>query len=313
MSPDRDIVRVDYKLSELDVFLAFTRAWLENTNDLDILRLCWPSPMSSLPSWAIDFTTDGPYCALGSARLIGCAEKLYCAGGRVAPAFSFENETTLVIHGIQIGVVSFVGSTGAREKFWGDFPDPLNIEARKAVLSAKPQVKGLFDFAALQSAWQGEHIRHKERIRVLKDYSEKYPWTEEEIRKAFARTMCADVLKTGDPNVPDRRLGKEFSWSEGDYGLLIHHTLQDVLSQRVFVATSLGHYCLAREDAQAGDVVVVATGAETPYLLRPTGDGYFGFVGFCYVHGLMNGEAWGRTGLSARVDETPETLKFKII
>lgn len=42
---------------------------------------------------------------------------------------------------------------------------------------------------------------------------------------------------------------------------------------------------------ESGDIVAVLYGGQVPYILRPTTDGHFLFVGACYVEGLMNGEA----------------------
>jgi hypothetical protein len=82
-----------------------------------------------------------------------------------------------------------------------------------------------------------------------------------------------------------------YSWSKENLKLLFQDVMQQVLFDRVFVATSLRHFCLAREDAQPGDVVFVAMGAETPYLLRPRGSGKYQLIGDCYVHGFMDGQA----------------------
>ncbi|PHH75215.1 hypothetical protein CDD82_4536 [Ophiocordyceps australis] len=42
---------------------------------------------------------------------------------------------------------------------------------------------------------------------------------------------------------------------------------------------------------RAGDLVVIVHGCNVPFVVRPTErEGYFGLVGECYVHGVMNGE-----------------------
>lgn len=58
----------------------------------------------------------------------------------------------------------------------------------------------------------------------------------------------------------------------------------------ITVAGYVGRFPLA---AQAGDKVMILEGGFTPFLLRPVeGDRTFKLVGECYVHGIMNGEAW---------------------
>ena len=52
--------------------------------------------------------------------------------------------------------------------------------------------------------------------------------------------------------------------------------------------------------AQAGDIVVIACGGRVPLVLRPCGDKYT-FIGKCYVHGFMDGEAF----IDARIATDP--------
>lgn len=61
---------------------------------------------------------------------------------------------------------------------------------------------------------------------------------------------------------------------------------------RTFATTVGGYYVLGPAVAEKGDVVCVLFGGRTPYILRPKGDHYL-FVGECYVHGMMDGEAIG--------------------
>lgn len=57
-------------------------------------------------------------------------------------------------------------------------------------------------------------------------------------------------------------------------------------------ATSLGYVGTATPDVRAGDLVCVLYGGTVPYVLRPrAAEGGFTFVGDCYVHGIMHGEA----------------------
>ncbi len=86
---------------------------------------------------------------------------------------------------------------------------------------------------------------------------------------------------------------------------------QPVLEQILIVETALGRWAygwrlcttdngrLGRvlSSVQTGDVVCVLYGGEVPYVIRPCGDGQFKFVGSCYIHGLMDGEALQIEGL----------------
>lgn len=60
---------------------------------------------------------------------------------------------------------------------------------------------------------------------------------------------------------------------------------------RRFFTTSKGFLGLAQSGVRLGNTVVVLYGGKTPYLLQKVRSKGFRFVGECYVHGLMNGEA----------------------
>lgn len=55
-------------------------------------------------------------------------------------------------------------------------------------------------------------------------------------------------------------------------------------------ATDTNYVGQVPHEAQIGDTIVTIHGAPTPFVLRPTGDG-FSLIDCCYVHGVMKGEA----------------------
>jgi hypothetical protein len=61
-------------------------------------------------------------------------------------------------------------------------------------------------------------------------------------------------------------------------------------SHRKFARTSNGYYSLCSSIVEAGDFIVIFFGGKTPYCIRPRADSFV-FLGECYVHGLMHGEA----------------------
>jgi hypothetical protein len=58
--------------------------------------------------------------------------------------------------------------------------------------------------------------------------------------------------------------------------------------------TEKGYIGLGHETCAADDIVCIFTGGEVPYIVRAAGgrDDYT-FLGECYVHGIMDGEAMG--------------------
>ena len=63
------------------------------------------------------------------------------------------------------------------------------------------------------------------------------------------------------------------------------------LRSRKFLTTSDGYMGLAPLGARPGDQVSVLLGCPAPMVLRPTDDGCFEVVGYCYIHGYGDGEA----------------------
>ena len=61
---------------------------------------------------------------------------------------------------------------------------------------------------------------------------------------------------------------------------------------RSFFKTREGYIGLAPRNAQPEDQVCFLLGCSMPMLLRPTANSQYQVVGSCYVHGLMNGEAF---------------------
>jgi hypothetical protein len=65
--------------------------------------------------------------------------------------------------------------------------------------------------------------------------------------------------------------------------------------ERRFCVSKTGYLAIVPPLSQAGDVIAVIHGAETPFVLRPLGGHCMEYtlVGECYTHGLMRGEVKG--------------------
>ncbi|KAF2174689.1 hypothetical protein K469DRAFT_613736, partial [Zopfia rhizophila CBS 207.26] len=61
--------------------------------------------------------------------------------------------------------------------------------------------------------------------------------------------------------------------------------------ERLFFFTRDGHMGLCPRAARVGDLIVILYGGSVPYVLRRHSDDCYTFVGECYVHGMMFGEA----------------------
>lgn len=58
---------------------------------------------------------------------------------------------------------------------------------------------------------------------------------------------------------------------------------------RRYVLTDSGHFGLASERSEVGDIVCILLGCSVAAVLRQVGEHYM-FIGESYVHGIMQGE-----------------------
>lgn len=79
----------------------------------------------------------------------------------------------------------------------------------------------------------------------------------------------------------------------GEIEALLSSSLQ-YTKRRRFAMTSRGYYGLVPAKATPGDQIAILKGANYPFVLRAQGQSWK-LVGECYVHGVMNGEAFDAT------------------
>jgi hypothetical protein len=117
---------------------------------------------------------------------------------------------------------------------------------------------------------------------------------------AFAHTMVADINAMGDSNItrgislPSHRIDKlvrgetsEAAWKD----LTNHYLLRRIHYKRTLIETKRGYLGLATDLLDEGDLVCVIGGAQVPLISRDRTGDTCRFVGECYVHGIMDGEA----------------------
>lgn len=121
---------------------------------------------------------------------------------------------------------------------------------------------------------------------------------------AFAQTVTA--LTVGKEWPAGQELSTLMYWI-GELGgeattevqqRILQLQLKDRTYTKSFFLTDDGHIGIGPRIARLEDVVCVFFGHRIPYLLRPTSDGRFLFLGPCYVHEMMHGQAI--EGMNAR-------------
>lgn len=122
----------------------------------------------------------------------------------------------------------------------------------------------------------------------------------------LATTLASGTTKTDDGktyNDEDLDLYLFYgAQSSESPGARFHDAVNDEL--KLFITDS-GDIGVGHPDLEEGDVICILFGGRLPYILRPKEE-QFTFLGECYFHGIMHGEAmdlWMSEGFDGREEE----------
>lgn len=263
----------DYSLDFSTVYLKVAEYCIMHQGSLECLGYCNPSVQyPGFPTWVPNwrdpsvrhplayYTKQNPGTGIPDLHL----KRMYSPSADVTSqkrriSFSVPQRPKLVTEGLCIGTV-----VAARSPHYQDALDSENDILR---------------------GWEPDNLQ------------DVYGPTGETILEAFSRTIVADMAKKG----PLRERGYSVDWHfwrsvknyaqpptspqrRVEWGSLLFATVG-----RRLVLSDNGYMCLAPGETQVGDRICIL-GGHVVYVLRPTGESW-SFVGECYVHGLMDGEA----------------------
>ncbi|KAH7064141.1 heterokaryon incompatibility protein-domain-containing protein [Paraphoma chrysanthemicola] len=102
-------------------------------------------------------------------------------------------------------------------------------------------------------------------------------------------------MEAGDLVLPSQDLEKrmEIDLNTGQFCRVLTRHTGDGPDRRLFT-TETGYLGLGPVSLQKGDQVWLFKGGRLPLVLRPVESGCFRLIGETYVHGVMNGEVWGK-------------------
>lgn len=80
--------------------------------------------------------------------------------------------------------------------------------------------------------------------------------------------------------------------------MIIKASLDRWSSRRRFSVTSKGRLACVPKTSREGDAICILFGGEVPYILRPTGDGFYTIVGECYINNIIHGESLSHDTIS---------------
>ncbi|KAI6370098.1 hypothetical protein MCOR25_004269 [Pyricularia grisea] len=279
-------VPVDYTKPTVEVFVQTTAAIINSRGDLDaICQNPWFSTSQDtrpegLPSWAVDFASQGTGDLIFAQRGIFAAGRPQCQ----TPC-QVVGGAALKCRGRSFGgAVSAPGVDASLERFPAHMgPEQVLSEARRLGYLEEPdKVYPPTGERAMQALW---------RTLVMDCIA--YPVRRLTAEQAQEETKSLDEIFDEVSALPE-----DTAWGDKEK---FYRKLQSYMMFRrnretwYFFTTDDGRFALGGKEVREGDVLAVLDGAKVPVVLRPTGDKMggvecFRFVSPAYVHGSMDGE-----------------------
>ncbi len=255
----------DYNKSVAEVFIEFTVLFIKQLGPYNILREATTvEDTLGIPSWVPNWSQRPQFHTPAS-------EGSYHASGRSSPRY-------------------IVDDNGRELQIFGKCIDALD-QVKKAEISA-------YHYPYVPSKG---FLGYQQSCRVGLSMST-YP-TGEDIKEVLWRTLCWNM--DADLCVPAaNELAVHFEkfysilFSGKDMETMEKEILEDAanfndicIHSMPLTVTSNGYLASVPWTAEKGDQIIIFSGVELPFLLRPQADGQsYHLIGACYVHGCMKGE-----------------------
>ncbi|KAH6681304.1 heterokaryon incompatibility protein-domain-containing protein [Halenospora varia] len=308
LSSDATVEKADYRLSAKDIFIDFTKSYIQASNQLDIMLIdTQPRHSMQLPTWAPDWGSEG------SGRIALSNTWSHAAPYRTSITFSQKNNV-LTCQGVYIDEVD-----GCGYDFGSPRTDPFGMVVHPSSRSNayKTEVEG---FQALWTSIIANKARYAggesqapreagaifvERCRVVdrllgsiitdqslqpfRDGSTEFEkWFQRNWNFTFAgRTLRSWALDTEWEFNIKRSQGEDARAAID----MFEATCMHVSRNRRLITTLEGYVGHAPREVKRGDAIYVLPGCKVPVVLRNIG-GQYHLLGECYVHGIMNEEAF---------------------
>ena len=290
-----DLPPVDYMLSVRKVCSNFVGYAIRSTRRLDIICRPWAPEVSHLPSWvrprsehAFRVLDDNRYCRANAdslAVLTSISQTLYSACGK--GVLLDESEAYRVVRSMGSGSL-----------------DARGYELGIVDEIAPPAMNGILPKEWREMGGRGNKDQPSEDWFWQTLVADRDPMGL--ACPAWYKLASEHVLQDSDGiDLDTRRL-----MFENPPGVVFDFLsrVQSVIWGRRLATLDQGSAVLGPRSCEQGDVVYILYGCSVPVILRPIGPEYYNFVGECYVHGMMDGEA-----IMLRDEQDMPTKHFQLI
>ncbi len=255
----------DYSLSVQDVYAKVTRILVLRDKSLAVLCDARnPKRLAGLPTWTPDWSI--PH-AVQTPLASRSRRKYMAAGNTEANAYFSKTLRTIFLKGVAVDTISTLGNVLPTDYF----SDDIHTQWKRMAQSVQPYPTG----EDYETVYWRTLLADSGRNGVESDrYNQTLyeTWQNNEVLHTSVPIPNIDVINA-------RRT--EF------------HTIKTrfCTGRRLFT-TEKGYLGLGPADARERTLICVLHGGPVPLLLhKNTRHQYYNFIGECFIHGLMNGEA----------------------
>jgi len=268
------ILRIDYSIPVSEVFGDFVEHVIVHSRSLDIICRRWVKPQAGqLPTW-LQAISSGLLRDPEMESFVGLpGHKTYNATMSLPPQTSknhFHTGDSLFVCGFEVAAIDQIGpraSEGMILREWLELGD-CDVSEENVFIPDK--------FWRTVVADRGS------------DGSNAPSW----YQRAMLHCLMYSPTNRGDINTS--RILDDQEGQSSMIGSFLRRVQRVIWNRKLFIARS-GSLGLAPSATQIGDKVCILFGCSVPVILRPRhgsdGRQHWSFIGECYVHGMMDGQA----------------------
>ena len=280
-------ITIDYSFSVARVYCEAAKFIFRKERSLKLLSACQSYGSSvELPSWVPDWSMDARFRPMRSMISWEAGEEeedvrrtFNAAGSRSAQVNISDDMRAMTIQGMVCATISSLGTDIGNGADFVETP-----ESQKRMFSLFYTWWSLAKKCTMEMTTQDERRIDAFWRTIITDmglYRQKAtPEKEGNQFRLWMRKTNYSAFEAEDLVIPDGR----HQWLE------FTASFQQATTNRTFFITREGHMGLGPRNIEPGDVVCILVGAQVPFVLRASNDGY-ALLGECYCHGIMYGEA----------------------
>jgi hypothetical protein len=299
---DQRALKIDYSISKRQIYIETIRCLIERGNGLEkgpLNAICYSLPHHShegLPSWVPDWSPHPNFhsnAEMGMTRLA----YMYNANGTSPPDPKIKiEEELLIVEGLEIATVDHFGAEPAPLPAVQPVgPSNWNIIAEHKTLPAALKAASrlaMSNSPSMPHSRKSLETRKKELARTLLcnhgaptfDNPDRPPLDE-----AIQELSETIISISNNSTSAFKILLPAISTGASKVQLLIVAWMNLRLYR--FCVSSGGSFLMAPSPTHKGDIVCVLIGCDMPVILRKRSENHYIFIGECYAHGIMQGEA----------------------